>query len=190
MSDLAAVLEDIREQLRAHSNDEARKALMKAVPNFDGVYSVRMPVINEIAKSQKAGGFPLVTALWTSGSYAERMLAAKILGFNCRMDPEGSIDLLKRFSPDVDNWAICDTLCSEGIRPITKRNSEMVIGLAQSFLESDLMWIRRMGVVLLIHYAKIPGRKDEIRTMIEPLKSEKEHYIKKAILWITRYLDK
>ncbi len=47
-----------------------------------------------------------------------------------------------------------------------------------------------MGLVIFIHFAKIPERKSEVRTIIQPLKADKEIYIKKAMVWINRYLDK
>jgi len=189
-NDLHKILDEIRNKLRSLSSEEAKKAFAKFVPNSQQVYGVRLPQINQLAKEYSAHGFLLIEALWQSGAFEEKMLAVKVLNRTCRKDPDHTLKLLNLFKSYVDNWAICDTLCSEGIRPILKTHSSEVFDLAKKYLDLDVMWIRRMGVVLLIHFAKIPERKEEVRGLIQPLASDKEHYIKKAIVWINRYLDK
>ncbi|MEQ9426921.1 MAG: DNA alkylation repair protein [Cyclobacteriaceae bacterium] len=187
---IEGVLNEIKENLFRLSSDEAKKSAAKFVPTANKIYGVRLPGINALAKKYKEHGFPLIEALWQSGWYEERLLVAKLLTSNCRNDPERTLELLKRFKDDIDNWAVCDTLCSEGIRPLIKKHGDEVQSLAEEFLKSDKMWVRRMGIVMLIHFAKIPEKKAKVRQLVAPLAADHEHYIKKAIVWINRYLDK
>ena len=180
----------IIEQFKLNSDQQTKESITKAVPQFDGIYSVRMPVIVDLAKQYRDQGFALIELLWKSGTYAERMLAAKLLGFNCRKDPQLSLRLIQEYSFQVDSWALCDSLCSEGIRPVVKKHGPQLKEIAIGFLGSQRMWTRRMGIVLLIHFAKMPDHKEEVRGLISPLRSDPEHYIKKAITWIDRYLNK
>ena len=184
------LLTEVQKKLVQYATAEARLASMKFVPNTGNVYGVRMPVLNDMAKDYAQYGFQLIEALWKSGAYEERMLAVKLLSRNCRKDPDYTLRLVEDFSLEIDNWAVCDTLCSEAIRPILKLKNKEIWNLARTFLTSEKMWIRRMGIVTLIHFAKIPDRKPEVRALIQPLQDDKEYYIKKAITWITRYLDK
>ena len=184
------VLIEIQNELNDRSSEEAREGFAKFVPHSQNVYGVRLPIINDMARTYKNSGFPIVRELWASGAFEECMLAVKILSKTCKSDPDLTLELLDQFKADIDNWAICDTLCSEGIRSIFKIKQTEIWSLATSYLRSDEMWTRRMGIVLLIHFAKIPERKAEVRRVIHPLITDNSHYIKKAVTWITRYLDK
>ena len=46
-----------------------------------------MPLLNELCKQLKEGGFPLVYTLWQSGSFEEKMLAAKLIKKLAKKEP-------------------------------------------------------------------------------------------------------
>ena len=50
-------LNAIQKILKANSNAEALEAQQKFVPGEMKAYGVRMPVLNELAKAYKSGGF-------------------------------------------------------------------------------------------------------------------------------------
>ena len=118
------------------------------------------------------------------------MLAAKILGKVCKKDPKKTIELIQQFSSDISDWAVCDTLGTQGVRGIAKIKQNEIFNLAKKFVKSEYMWQRRMGVVLLINYSKENNLRDEIRKIIKPLEKDNEHYIKKAMIWIEKGLEK
>jgi len=107
MSDL---LKQIQLELKAHSTSEAKTAAMKFVPNAEKIYGIRTPVLNLFAKKYKDGGFDLAKELWNSGAFEEKLLAAKLLNVICKKDPLLSLKLVKGFSKDISDWAVCDTL--------------------------------------------------------------------------------
>jgi 3-methyladenine DNA glycosylase AlkD len=115
-------------------------------------------------------------------------LSAKILGKVCKNDPERSLALLLKFSNEISDWAICDTIATQGIRGIVKSRRREVFNLSRRFVRSELMWQRRLGIVLLTNYAKEDSLKKEIQEIIRPLEKDNEHYIKKAMKWIERKL--
>ena len=127
--------------------------------------------------------------LWSVGAFEERMLSAKILGKICKDDPERTLVLLSKFSEEISDWAICDTLATQGIRRIARSSQEKIFQIAQRFVESKLMWQRRLGVVLLTNYVKEHNLRTRIFKIIRPLKNDNEHYIKKAMAWIERKLQ-
>lgn len=74
-------LKTIQKLLIAKSNKAALAAQENFVPGVNSkVYGVRMPVLNDLAKQFKAGGFELVKELWDAGAFEEKILAVKILG--------------------------------------------------------------------------------------------------------------
>src|SRR4051794_33373470 len=107
---LDVTLRAIREALTAAATEEAATASRKFVPTAVKIYGVRVPVLNDLARQYKVGGFELAVALWKSGAFDEQLLGAKILGYAARHDPDRTIALLHELSLSVTDWAVCDTL--------------------------------------------------------------------------------
>ena len=76
MSDLKAIQKIIKE----NSSPAGKAAHEKFVPGLEKAYGTRAPVINELAKQFKEGGFDLVKELWSCEHIEEKILAAKLLG--------------------------------------------------------------------------------------------------------------
>ena len=83
---MSALLKQIQKELKDSSTIEAKAAALKFVPNAEKVYGVRTPVLNVLAKKYKEAGFDLVKELWKSGSFEEKLLAAKLLNVNCKKE--------------------------------------------------------------------------------------------------------
>jgi 3-methyladenine DNA glycosylase AlkD len=181
-------LRDIRDVLRKAASDEARASFRKFVPTSVMVYGARLPTVNELARRHKTGGFDLAVALWRSGAFEEQLLAAKILGFAARHDPERAISLVCELSSDIADWAVCDTLGMQSVKGIAAKSEDKLVEAARQLAKSSLMWQRRLSIVLLTHVAKEPSKRAEILGILRPLRLEKEHYVKKAIAWIDKDL--
>ena len=184
------MLTEIQKILQEKSDSKAKESFQKFIPSSQNVYGVRVPILNELAKNYKAGGFELVEELWKSNITEEKLLATKILGKVCKKDPDRAMEIVLRFSKDISDWAVCDTLATQGVRGILKIKQKEIFDLAKKFVKSDYMWQRRIGIVLLINYSKDINSRNEIRRIIKPLQDDKEHYIKKAIIWIEKSLKK
>lgn len=183
-------LREIRNHLTKSSSEEARAATRKFVPTSVKVYGVRLPVINDLARQYKKGGFDLASKLWHVGTYEEQLLAAKILGSSARENPERTIALLMEFSTNISDWAVCDTLGMQSVKTIATKQENNIFEAAHELLKSSNMWQRRLGIVLLTHYANVPAKQPAILAMLSPLRTETEHYIKKAVAWIDRNIAK
>ena len=108
------------------------------------------------------------------------------MGKICKKDPEKTLELIKKFVDDIVDWAVCDTLAIQVIRPIAKIKQKEVFELSKKLVRSENPWKRRFGIVLLINFKKDKTLKKEIEKIIKNVKDDKEHYVKKAIEWIKR----
>jgi 3-methyladenine DNA glycosylase AlkD len=133
---MSALLKQIQKELEAAATPEAKAAALKFVPGATKVYGIRTPVLNEMAKKYKAGGFDLITELWQSGAFEEKMLAAKMLREVCKKDPELSLKLVADFSKDVSDWAVCDTLGMQSLKPVAKKIQPAIFDLSAKLLTS------------------------------------------------------
>ena len=133
---MSVLLKQIQKELKAHSTPEAKAAAMKFVPNAEKVYGVKMPVLNLLAKKYKEGGFGLAKELWSSGAFEEKLLSAKMLNLICRKDPMLSLKLVAEFSRDISDWAVCDTVGMQSLKPVAKKIQKEIFDLSAKLIKS------------------------------------------------------
>jgi 3-methyladenine DNA glycosylase AlkD len=180
----------IQEQLVSLSTEATKSSIQKFVPGSQKLYGVKMPLLNELCKQLKEGGFPLVNMLWQSGSFEEKMLAAKLINKLAKKEPAGALAAVKKFSNDIQDWAVCDTLGMQSLKLISASHSKEIFALAKKLNLSKNFWQRRLSLVLVEVYAKDENMHDAIDTLLKPLKTDKEYYVKKAVEWIGKSMKK
>jgi 3-methyladenine DNA glycosylase AlkD len=181
---MSPLLKQIQNELGAASTPEAKTAALKFVPGITKVYGVRTPVLNIMAKNHKEGGFDLVTELWQSGAFEEKVLAAKMLREVCKKDPELSLKLVAGFSKDISDWVVCDTLGMQSLKPVAKKIQPAIFGLSAKLMQSKNPWQRRLSLVILEVFTKNKTLQPEIMKRVKALENDEEYYVKKAVVWI------
>ena len=187
MSDL---LKQVQKELKAHSTPEAEAAAMKFVPNAEKIYGIRTPVLNIFAKKYKEGGFDLVKELWSSGAFEEKLLAAKLLNVICKKDPLLSLKLVAGFSKDISDWAVCDTVGMQSLKPVAKKIQKEIFDLSAKLIKSKNLWERRLSLVIIEVFTKDKSLHPEIIKRVKMLENDEEYYVKKAVVWIKRNFEK
>ena len=181
---------EIRKIFKREIKEKVKENYQKFVPSSQRIYGVKVPTLNDIAKRIKEPDFDLVEKLWKSGVFEERLLATKILGRICKKDAEKTLKLIKKFSKDISDWAVCDTLATQGIRKITKIKQKEIYELSKKLVLSKNFWQRRFGLVLLINFKKDKNLKKNIKKILKKVEQDKEYYVKKAIVWLKKELEK
>jgi 3-methyladenine DNA glycosylase AlkD len=180
----------IKQALTAKSDEKAIGAVRKFIPTSQHIYGVRLPLLNQIAKDHREGGFELAEALWKSGAFEEKLLAAKLLGSSCKKDPDRALTLAKKFAAQIKDWAVCDTLGMQGVKGIALAKQIELVAWSNKLVKSKNLWERRLGVVLLTHFVKDRNSRTQIEETLAILHGDKEHYVKKAVEWLQRDLRK
>jgi len=181
---------EIQKVLKANSSQDARGSHKKFVPGDEKIYGVRMPFINALAGKYKIGSFELVEELWKAGALEEKVLAVKILGKIAKKDPGRSLKMVELFSRNIGNWAVCDAIGMQGLKPILKTHQQAIFELAKEYNQSPDFWKRRLSLVLVEWYTRIKSLHPEIKKLIRALENDDEYYVKKAIVWINKNLEK
>jgi len=187
---MSALLKQIQKELTGYSTPEAKAAAMKFVPNAEKVYGIRTPVLNVLAKKYKEGGFDLTKELWSSGAFEEKLLAAKLLNVICKKDPLRSLKLVTGFSKDISDWAVCDTLGMQSLKPVAKKIQKEIFDLSAKLIKSRNLWERRLSLVIIEVFTKDKSLHPEIIKRVKMLENDEEYYVKKAVVWITRNFEK
>ena len=188
--DISERVSSIKQALAAQSDEKAKGAVRKFVPTSQHVYGVRLPLLNLIVKEHREGGFDLAEALWNSGAFEEKLIAAKLLGSYCKKDPERALTLAKKFAAQVSDWAVCDTLGMQGVKGIALEKQIELFAWSNKLVKSESLWERRLGLVLLTHFVKDRNSRTLIEETLGRLRGDKEHYVKKAVEWLQKDLRK
>jgi 3-methyladenine DNA glycosylase AlkD len=131
-----------------------------------------------------------VEELWKAGALEEKVLAVKILGKIAKKDPERSLKLVDLFAKNIGNWAVCDAIGMQGLKPILKTHQKEIFTLAKKYNHSPDFWQRRLSLVLVEWYTRIKELHPEIKKLVKALEKDEEYYVKKAIIWITKNFEK
>jgi 3-methyladenine DNA glycosylase AlkD len=183
-------LKEIQEILIAKAEKRNMEFFLKMVPGQQKIYGVKTPVLNDLVKKYKSGSFELASALWKSGALEEKIIAIKILEKAGKTDPDRLFKLFKQFSGEIDNWAVCDGLGMQFLRSIVKTHQDEIFELAGKLNHSKDPWQRRLSLVMVEWYTRIPGTHPEIKKLVKNLEDDKEYYVKKAIVWINKNFKK
>ena len=187
---MSVLLKQVQKELKENATPEAKAAALKFVPNAEKVYGIRTPVLNVMAKKYKEGGFDLVKELWDSGAFEEKLLAAKLLNVICKRDPPLSLKIVAGFSKDISDWATCDSIGMQSLKPVAKKIQEEIFELSAKLVKSKNLWERRLSLVLIEVFTKDRSLHPEIVKRVKMLENDEEYYVKKAVVWIKRNFEK
>ena len=123
-------LKQIQTLLREKGRPETIDFVKKVVPGEQKVYGVKTPELNSIVNQFKSGSFDIAEELWTSGALEEKIIAIKIVEKMGKRDPSRLLKLFRQFAKGINNWAICDGLGMQFLRPIVKTHRKDIFSLA------------------------------------------------------------
>jgi 3-methyladenine DNA glycosylase AlkD len=78
----------------------------------------------------------------------------------------------------------------QGVKGIASQQNAAIFRLSKALVESNNAWERRLAIVLLTHFTKDRSRRQAIEVIVDRVRKDKEHYVKKAVEWIDRDLRK
>jgi 3-methyladenine DNA glycosylase AlkD len=188
------------EQLKSMA-DPARAAGMASYHKVDRVYlGLSNPQINDLTKSWRQGldvdmRISVADGLWQTNIFEARVAAAKLLT-QARIRPDDGVwDLLQRWVPDFDSWAIADHACMANQKRLIA--DPMRLDLLENWTGSDHMWTRRAVLVSTLPWTKQNHPKpdellcrDRILGWAARYVPDRDWFIQKAIAWWLRDLSK
>lgn len=138
----------------------------------------------------------LAAGLWDSNIHEGRLAAAKLLTqARIRPDDSAAWDLIRRWVPEFDAWAVADHASIAGQKRLVWEPSR--IDDVEPWTRSEHMWSRRAAMVMTLPWAKRrnPKPRDiEIREQVLGWAAgycdDPEWFIQKSVGWWLRELSK
>jgi 3-methyladenine DNA glycosylase AlkD len=167
-------------ELKRLGTNKTREGMARYAIPSDNAFGVPVGQIQQIAK-RLGRNRELAQALWDTGWYEARMLAAFV------NEPERVTPVqMDRWCKDFDNWAICDTVCFhlfdrtphafKKVSQWSKRKDEFVKRAAFALLASLALHDKKSGDQAFAD--SLP--------LIERAATDERNFVKKGVSWALR----
>lgn len=151
----------------------------KLIPTLErGLFiGVRVPQLRQIAKEVSQKESQLFLQALPHDYYDENILHAILLSE--LKDFDDCMELVERFLPYIDNWAVCDILSPK----IFKENRVALLSNIRRWAESKHGYSCRFAVTMLMSHFLDEDFKVSYLEIFAAIRSE-EYYVNMAIAWL------
>jgi len=197
VNDLKKQLKDSDPHLTEEQITRRNKILNSFNPNFKG-YGHKMADIEKLAReifTKYKGTYEEATevfkALFKSDFHEEKFVGAYYLNRFKKDFNEKTVKLFKdQYSKYCDSWAICDSSMIKIVGPFLgkKDNDKLAKKTIEDWSESEVMWIRRASMVILLKIVMLNKEFDEfyVFELVEKMLKYSDDYIQKGIGWLLK----
>lgn len=159
---------------------EYREFQSALVPGNQKILGVRVPKLRALAKEIAKGDYRSYWQLCGAQSYEEIMLQGFVLGYAVK-DYGELLRLLDEYFEKVDNWAVCDCVCSS--LKLIKKHEKAFFQEIPRFLEEENPWKVRAGLVLMLDFYLTGEYVEACLKRCDAVHRE-EYYIRMAQAWL------
>ncbi|MCR4557060.1 MAG: DNA alkylation repair protein [Saccharofermentans sp.] len=170
---------DIHSELIKLQDKGYRDMQVTIIPTVDpdSIIGVRTPALRSLAKElSKREDVSSFLADLPHRYFEENQLHAFIL--SGMKDAEKCIKHVDEFLPYVDNWATCDQMSPK----VFKKNKELLLEYVDKWIVSDLTYVKRFAVGMLMEHFLDEDFKTSYLTKVSKIRSE-EYYVNMMIAW-------
>ena len=142
---------------------------------------VRIPALRQIAREIARGDNwrSFLEQSRTHPVYEIRMVHGMVIGA-VKCAPEERVALIDAFLPHIDNWAVCDGLCTS-LKPGAAER-EAVFPFVCECAESDIEYRKRFGLVMLMNRFHEPAYLPRVMDICRRFRHE-GYYARMAAAW-------
>jgi 3-methyladenine DNA glycosylase AlkD len=190
LAELEALADPVNAIAVAAYHKTPRRYLGVAVPQIDSL------VAKWRAEASLDDRIALAAALWDTDIHEARVAAAKLLTqARIRPSDQAAWDLICKWVPTFDAWAIADHACIAAQKRFTADPSRL--DQVEGWTQSENMWTRRAALVATLPFAKLNHPKphdvearDRILDWAAAYTQDRDWFIQKAVACWVRDLSK
>ncbi len=196
LSNVEDYIDKILEFLHKYGNVEYQETIKKLVPHCGRTFGTPVPALRIISitlgkvviAEDPVKGASVLRSLWQRGSREERRIAAEAISYLIEVDPDEGLSLLHSWLVDINNWEICDTIATLGLKEFLANNPEIAFRTIKFWVRSPNPWIRRLGVVSLIPLSsgKYDHPLERFFSIIKMVMQDSNENVQKAVGWVLR----
>ena len=170
----------LNNELLNYTDQKYKVFTQKLVPDTKyPILGIRVPCIKQIIKKFQNKEILYSFLSLNHTYYEEWFLHGLIIGQE-KKDIDRAIKLIDEFLPHLDNWAICDSTVLT--LKIFKKYPVKVLEKIKNYLNSELTYVKRFGIVSLLGYFMDDYFNEEILSILKSVSSD-NYYVNMAIAW-------
>ena len=173
---------DIKKELLSNADGKNRDLAMKLIPGSSNILGVKTPVMRDLGKR-------ICKDDWRAflnepvTFYEERALRARVIA-GAKMSSDERIDLIQKFIPEIDNWAICDVFCGE-LKP-NEQEKKWLWDYCLELIETDDEFRMRVSAVMMLAHFLDDEHIDDVLRLLTT-KYHQGYYYKMGAAWTLSY---
>lgn len=174
------MLEEIRTQLFMLQDLKYQQFHSSLCPGISNIIGVPVPKIRKLVKQILKKDYEKYLNLVDNRYYEETMIEGLIIATS-KMSLEQKFFYLQRFVPKIDNWAICDTVCSSF--KWSEKELPLVWNFIISYQHSKQEFELRFMIVMMMDYFILEPYLPQVFMVIDSI-SVDDYYTNMAIAWL------
>lgn len=175
------ILSEVLTRLEEFRDEDYKKFNESLIPGAEGTsLGVRLPQLRTIAREIiRKDWRSFLSESKQSNVYEFVMLRGLVIA-EAPCEFEERLELLAGFVPSIQNWAVCDSVCSS-LKSVKKHLPE-TFQFLQPYLQSDSEFELRFGVVMLMDYFICADYIGQVLNILSGIRHE-AYYVNMAIAW-------
>lgn len=174
------MVEKVRKQLFELQDLSYQKFHSNLCPGIDHIIGVRLPKIRSLVKQLLKQDY-LTYLNQVENKYYEETMIEGLLIATSKLPLEEKFFYLKQFIPKIDNWAICDTVCSSF--KFKDNELEAVWNFILSYQNSKKEFELRFMIVMMMDYFLKDEYLEKIFSILDSIQVD-YYYTNMAIAWL------
>ena len=174
------MIEEVRKELFLLQDLKYKEFHSGLCPGTDNIIGVRTPDIRNLVKDILKKDYKKYLDNCDNKYYEETMIEGLIIATS-KMSLEEKFIYLKKFIPKIDNWAVCDIICSSFKFKV--KDLEEVWSFILKYKNSNKEFELRFMIVMMMDYFLVDPYIDEVLKIIDTIQTE-YYYTNMAIAWL------
>ncbi len=165
--------------LKEISDEKYKQLNERTIPGINNTLGIQIPKLRVIAKEIATSNYNQFLYLNENNYYEETMIHGLVIGY-VKEDYTSTIKLIKEFLPNITNWALCDSFCTN-FKGINKNKIEFLNFLKECIKTDKEFYIRFTVIMLKVMYID-EEYIDTTLNILDNIYSE-GYYVKMGVAW-------
>lgn len=172
------MIDKIKKELFKLQDENLKSFSNSLIPNCNNILGVKLTPLRKLAKDIADNDFEKFLQENDDEFMELTMIEGMTIGY-FKTDIKNKFDLIKKFIPKINNWAVCDSFCAT-LKFINK-NKEITKDFLEPYFKSKNEFDLRFAFVILLMYFIESDYEYVIKKIIEF--DNEDYYAKMAVSW-------
>ena len=178
------MIEKVRKELFELQDLKYKSFHSNLLPGINNIIGVRVPDIRKLVREILKDDYKYYLENTDNKYYEEVMIEGLIIATS-KMSLNDKFLYLEKFIPKIDNWAVCDIVCSSF--KFKAKDLEDVWNYILKYKNSNKEFELRFMIVMMMDYFLIDSYIDKVLNIIDSILVD-YYYVNMAIAWLISVL--